>query len=435
MNWLRACYRQYLARYTVMRRLKPIAVKVWNSVCRLWFKRGELRMLMLPEAKAYRLASLDDYAASRGIVSYPIFGVERIEVRRPRVITRGRGDVIEPTYPVQVIPATRALVLEDAIVIGRSELVIVEGWTLHHRLFEPATDYTSEEMHGRALINPRNARIVWYQHTRPTWAVPTAATLLGSCTVNYAHWVSEMLPRISALDSVAELREVPLLVDKDLPASILESIRAMNVNDRDLIMVQAEEPVFVKKLVLVEPSGYVPFEPRNKQGPIKRQGMFGSQGMRAMIDTLQTRIGNGRERGWVDIFLRRRSGYRRLLNQPEIEALLAQRGFISVVPEKLSFAEQFRLFSRARTIVGATGAGFANLLFAPPDARIVIMASGVEGAPYFYWQAMARAVGNEVSYVLGRTYATEATSVHSDYCVDPADVFAALEACGAERGA
>lgn len=68
---------------------------------------------------------------------------------------------------------------------------------------------------------------------------------------------------------------------------------------------------------------------------------------------------------------RRDSSQRRLLNELEVEAELVSRGFISVVLSDYSVVEQIRLFSQAKIVVAAHGAGLTNLVFAPRGAMVV----------------------------------------------------------------
>ncbi len=74
------------------------------------------------------------------------------------------------------------------------------------------------------------------------------------------------------------------------------------------------------------------------------------------------------------IYLSRRSHahpMRVLLNELELERALEARGFAIVRAERLRPAEQVALARQAAVVVGATGAGMANALFAEPGALVV----------------------------------------------------------------
>ena len=74
------------------------------------------------------------------------------------------------------------------------------------------------------------------------------------------------------------------------------------------------------------------------------------------------------------VYLSRRSHahpMRILLNEAELERALAARGFSIVRPERLRPREQIALCGQADVVVGASGAGLANALFAAPGALVV----------------------------------------------------------------
>ena len=74
------------------------------------------------------------------------------------------------------------------------------------------------------------------------------------------------------------------------------------------------------------------------------------------------------------VYLSRRSHahpMRILLNEAELERALAARGFAIVRPERLRPAEQIALAAQTKVLIGPTGAGMANALFAPPGALVV----------------------------------------------------------------
>ena len=68
-----------------------------------------------------------------------------------------------------------------------------------------------------------------------------------------------------------------------------------------------------------------------------------------------------------------RPAYRPMLNELDVEDFLATRGFQVVQPETLSLRQQIRCFAGARRIIGPSGSGMLNAVFARPGTRIVDM--------------------------------------------------------------
>ena len=60
-----------------------------------------------------------------------------------------------------------------------------------------------------------------------------------------------------------------------------------------------------------------------------------------------------------------------MLNEPELEAELAKRGFAIVHPETLTVAQQIEMMRGAEVIVAPTGAALANGLWAPLHSKLI----------------------------------------------------------------
>lgn len=98
--------------------------------------------------------------------------------------------------------------------------------------------------------------------------------------------------------------------------------------------------------------------------PLRRDWIVAS----GVLDTLAAATA-GRDPGPRRVFLPRRDT-RRLSNQPEIQAMLAEQGYVTIYPETLDAAGQFALFHDAEEIVAVHGAALAPLLYRRPDSRL-----------------------------------------------------------------
>jgi hypothetical protein len=63
--------------------------------------------------------------------------------------------------------------------------------------------------------------------------------------------------------------------------------------------------------------------------------------------------------------------HRKVTNEAEVIEVLGAAGFETIVPGELSFEDQVRTFSKADIVIGAHGAGFTNILWAPSGVRLV----------------------------------------------------------------
>ena len=91
----------------------------------------------------------------------------------------------------------------------------------------------------------------------------------------------------------------------------------------------------------------------------------------------------------------RRAASRSVANAHVVESILTKNGFTPVLLEELSANEQIDLFRGAEMVVGAHGAGLANLLFCPPGTMVLELSPDCRYRP----------VVNEMSAKLGLTHA------------------------------
>ncbi|MGI8424385.1 MAG: glycosyltransferase 61 family protein [Chloroflexota bacterium] len=74
-------------------------------------------------------------------------------------------------------------------------------------------------------------------------------------------------------------------------------------------------------------------------------------------------------------------GPRRVANEADVIRALRPLGFEVVHAERLTFAEQIRLFSEAAVVIGPHGSGMTNVLFAEELVLIELVRAAAKGAP------------------------------------------------------
>jgi capsular polysaccharide biosynthesis protein len=93
-------------------------------------------------------------------------------------------------------------------------------------------------------------------------------------------------------------------------------------------------------------------------------------------------------------YVRRKSDHRLILGEEQLERLLLDLDFAIVDLSELGFDEQVSLFSNAELVVGAAGAGWANLIFASTGVRVLSLI-GEDAAPWDMHRIIARDFGLE----------------------------------------
>ena len=70
---------------------------------------------------------------------------------------------------------------------------------------------------------------------------------------------------------------------------------------------------------------------------------------------------------------------RLILNENEVKSFLAKEGFKNIVLSNIHFKDQAKIFNNAEIIVGLHGAGFANLCFCKPGAKVIELKNTTDG--------------------------------------------------------
>jgi capsular polysaccharide biosynthesis protein len=339
---------------------------------------------------------------------------------------KSRAVLVSP-HDSYVFPEIFVTTVPDATVYGGSNLVLVKGEAICHNLYNFERDYTSEELHGRTSIDPKNRRVRWLSHDEDPERLTRAGMFVDACAPNYAHWLTEVFSRVVMFCSDERFADVPLIVNDGLHRNLMESLLLITRGERRIITLPIGRAITVDELYLTSNAGYVPFERRTTRLSGHSHGLFSPVAMGRMRQMLVDVAATFPSPKWPEkIYLRRNSGVRKVINSGEIERAMVARGFSVIEPEKLSFLQQVQLFSGAKAVVASTGAAVANIIFCPPGARISIFISRYADTSYWYWQNIAAASGNVVRYVLGEADPGSTHGIHSDFRVSVDDVLKSL---------
>jgi capsular polysaccharide biosynthesis protein len=373
----------------------------------------------------YALIGLREYIADNNCEKTSLFNEESVLTQNPQVFPLEKAGSLTPPHCEYAFPNIYMATIHGGLVIGNSNLFIVNDLMVHHDLYDYQRDFTSEELHGRAFLWSAAKNIAWLSDINTERVINSAAIFTDACSVNYAHWMTEVLPRINIFCSNDNFADTPIIVNNNLHKNLIESLKVIAGDAREIIFIDEDVTILVENLYVVSVAGYVPFQRRTNRLKNHSHGKFSPIALSLLRDKIKNSdlykpIGYSNK-----IFIRRNSHMRNIINEKEIESLLIDQGFVVIEPEKMTFAEQFAVFSAAEVIVGATGAAFANIIFCKPMTKIVIMISDYKHMPYWYWQNMACSVSNTVTYVIGRCGRFK--HLHVDFIINGEDVLNAIK--------
>lgn len=424
--YLSNLYRKYLKHYSPVR---STAIWAWKNVYPLYIN---LKSIDLSNAitrktkntKRWRLlTNLSEFSKKRDLVAYKIADTEVVNTPVPTAIPTADQSYLVSPHDQYTFPEISVVMVENATIYGGSNLTLVDNIVVCHDLFDATRDFTSEELHGKALIDPKRKRIRWLSYDEEPTKLSTAATFVDACAPNYAHWLTEVLPRIALFCDEERHKDIPIVINSGLNENILNSLFEVIGSKRKVIALPIGRAIIVNKLFITSVAGYVPFERRTNKASGHSHGKFSPYAFNVLTSHLSNFVGRTDNKSWPEkIFIRRNSGTRKVVNASEIENLLVTKGYKIVEPEKLTFSQQVQLFSHAKTVVGSSGAALANMLFLPRGAQIFILIGKYSGTSYWYWQNMACSSGKILQYCLG-TLENELTGgIHEDFHIPLSEI-------------
>jgi capsular polysaccharide biosynthesis protein len=310
-------------------------------------------------------------------------------------------------------------VVPDAVLAGGGAMPMVDGAYLYFSSVFP--EYVRYFMEG-------DIKDEFWAHppTQRSIELPAAISVIHNNIV-FGHWLLEMFPKLLLLNSsLQHLRSVPIILPSTAPAYIQRTIQSVLGDWPVVTYDRFAERVEVKTLILpgsMQESYY--YHPRanvlfDQDAKAAAEGL--AQGLRRAADRLIGRPGPER------LFVSRRdvvSGFRKLTNAAELEAIARAAGFRVLAPERMAWRDQVAAFSRAKVIVGEFGSGMHNAIFAPRGAKVVCLNWIVETQ-----SRIAGLRSQSVGYVLPPDGAPKLFSLDgefTEYQIDPAHFREALE--------
>lgn len=126
-------------------------------------------------------------------------------------------------------------------------------------------------------------------------------------------------------------------------------------------------------------------------------------------------VGKG-SRIWISRSFARK---RKLLNESSITHVLSKYKFRIVHLEALTFAEQVKLFESSKLVAGLHGGGLTNMLFMPPDSKILEIRHKLDSHSNCYF-SLASNLNHKYYYLLADSQGQDS---HNDDCsLDPASL-------------
>lgn len=256
---------------------------------------------------------------------------------------------------------------------------------------------------GRGVIEESTWGTGWLEKDRAltSWRLPTPEfcaghyfTMASHSANGYAHWVFDALPRLALLEGLPT-EELRVIILGALNSWQQESLEMLGLAHLSFLPLE---------------NRYLQLEVLHLPSYVGKPGNAHPDACRWLRERLLKNISNEAPQRRLYV-TRRRAGRRHVVNEAELEPVLADYGFEIVEAESLSFRAQVELFSRAAVVVGPHGAGLSNLVFAPPGCKVLeLFAPSCLRWMYYYLAAVMQ----QPYWYLVAAEAIPASRVHQD---------------------
>lgn len=324
------------------------------------------------------------------------------------------------------MPQLEVTRLKNVSVIGGTNFIFTDSEAIHPDEFVPERDVCPAELNGIAKISLDFQTISIYSSQKTT--IEMGVSLLGSCTGNYAHWLTETLPKLIIVDSLGGYEGYPLLIDSWIHPNFVDSISLFNKSHRPIIKIGRWDTTFVKSLVDISPPAYIPPEYRHfletntLVEPSAADFPFSRVALNMLRDAAHKTIDQIASDHPKKLYLHRArescGNTRQVTNIDAIERIVKDYGYEMLDPAKLSFQEQISAFMGVEKIISPLGAALANTIFTRPGCRIIGLSPYYHNANYYYFSNFMATLGHEMYYVLGPQNSIGGHPLHKNYDVD-----------------
>ena len=255
----------------------------------------------------------------------------------------------------------------------------------------------SEDFLRLAAFNETRTQLkIDKKHLKKSGEIESGINLLAGFN-NYWHFLIEQAPKVTIAAQLKIDNDIPILIPENLHSNLYEIIELLNDNKREIIKVspnclkQSPAYIKIKKLYdigdhLINPyhAVNIDIEPDAAINPAPIQDMVKQVFAHYQIESKADKN--------VRIFLRRNSHYRVSSDQDKLQDFALKNGFQVFEPEKHSFKEQVEICSKASMFLSFSGAGCANTIFLPENAKKIILINHVNMGVVFIklWQGLLK---------------------------------------------
>ncbi len=277
----------------------------------------------------------------------------------------------------------------------------------HNVILETTTPLHCRKKHLEGSVSVRSLAIKKiFNYNTPQ--IDIACSLLNAWSQNYWHWIIDCLTRLEGIEFYYQKTGIKpqLIIDANPTSWQVDSLKLLGYQPQDCIQWNKSR-MRVNKLIISSFRRHYD-KVYSVESPSAscwiRERMLSHLSDNEDIKPFSSKI----------FISRRKAGGRRIINENDVIATLAEFGFITYVLEDMNFADEVRLFSQAKIVVAPHGAGLTNIIFS--QSLTLIELFGLSISPCF--ANLARGLGFQYGYIQCQSPHTALRYHDSDMIVD-----------------
>ncbi|SFO34808.1 Protein of unknown function [Pseudobutyrivibrio sp. JW11] len=284
--------------------------------------------------------------------------------------------------------------LKDVVVIGGSAVMMADEYALTD-VCDNYKDDRVDYIAGPILKADRND--FYIEVSKDIRSIKnTVVNLSGLAASNYYHLTIELLSRFKYIQDNIKNEEYVVLLDKDAEkypqyCSLIKRI----LGEQKIEFIDFGERLFCNKVIYPSVNTWMPFNVKSNLYFCISDNIISKSAVYNVRNNIHIEATDKNKRRKIFIS-RRNSGFSRLENEEDVAALFVEYGYEIICLEKVSYADQVRLFAEASCIVGASGAALTNVIYCKSDA--VIGCFIPRKYNFYIYSSMAHMIGCKVLF-------------------------------------
>lgn len=285
----------------------------------------------------------------------------------------------------------RALPASFVVVIPRGRIWVNKGRNVDYSAVITGDDRILSDVSLDFKRLPKNHSIFGEWKLPPVHHIEGTAAVLTSAKAHiYFHWLTDLLPRLELLrQSGISFKSIDKFIVNNYNYSFQKETLTRLGIPSDKIIESCKYPhIKAERLFVPSLPGLSGNPPRWVCDFLRREFLSNSASNIQQFKDL--------ERIYIS---RSDARYRKVINEAEVTAFLAQWGFKTITLEPLTITEKAALFASVNVVIAPHGSGMTNAVFCQPGTKIIEIFS-----PNYvnvgYW-AMLNQINLDYYYLMG----------------------------------